>query len=125
MSSNTSWLLILTTFGFEKNKNGEKITLPDKVETGKLIRFRNFLQDSLDNINNNDDNLNNILSPYEMKMVEDNDKVDIGSFWACHRCINRNPIELNTCQICDFPRLVCVQKKQNDPQRKNTKLLRF
>ena len=98
MSNYTSCILILTQLiGFEKSDNEEKIILPDQVEIDTLVQFKNFLQDS---------NIQSIFSDElssssKMKMVENE------SFWACNHCTFHNPINLNMCEMCDFPRNVC------------------
>ena len=100
MSNYQSCIFILTQLiGFEKNDNDEKITLPDGVEIDTLIEFKNFLQDS-----NIESNLNDELSSHEMKMIDNE------TFWSCSHCTYKNPIELNTCQICTSPRNVCVNE---------------
>ena len=75
MSNYSSCLFILTQLiGFELNNNGEKITLQDDVENDTLIEFKNFVQDSSNSNNVNDNtNFNDDLPSYEMKMIENND----------------------------------------------------
>ena len=98
MCNYESCIFILTQLiGFEKSDNDEKITLPDQVEIDTLVQFKNFLQDS-----NIQSNLNDELS-YEMKLVDNNKP-----FWSCSHCTYNNPIELNTCKMCNLPRNVCV-----------------
>ena len=103
MSNCTSCIFILTQlFGFEKSDNDKKLTLPDEVLIDTLIEFKNFIQES--SIQNK---LNNELSSYEMKMVENNE-----SFWSCNHCTFNNPINTNTCQMCALPHNVCMRKSK-------------
>ena len=99
MSNSSSCISILThLIGFEKGDNDEKVALPDGVEINTLVEFKNFLQ--VGSII--ESNLNDELSSYEMKMVDNNE-----TFWSCIHCTYNNPIELNTCEICRLPRNVC------------------
>ena len=103
MSDSRSCIFILTQlFGFEKSDNDTKLTLPDEVLIDTLIQFKNFIQES--NIENK---LDDELSSYEIKMVENNE-----SFWSCNYCTYNNPINTNTCQMCALPRNVCMCKSK-------------
>ena len=100
MSNDSSCIFVLTQLiGFEKSENEEKLTLPDKVENDSLFRFKNYLRDSSTSNTIND---NSVSSSHEMKM-DDNEL-----FWTCHDCKHDNPIESNTCEMCDLPRNVCL-----------------
>ena len=103
MSNCSTCIFILTQlFGFEKNDNGEKLTLPDQVEIETLMELKNFLQH-----NNILSIFNDESSSYEMKMIEPNE-----SFWPCNHCTYNNPIELNTCQMCSLPHNVCTKQRE-------------
>ena len=97
MSNYSSCLFILTQLiGFEKSdNNGEKITLPDQVEIDTLIQFKSFVENSSDNVNDNNDTNNQ-------------SNVNDTSFWACSHCTYHNPIDINTCQMCNLPHNVCI-----------------
>ena len=109
MCNYSSCIFILTQLvGFEQSDNGEKITLPHDVEIDTLIELKNFVEES-----SKSDNMNvnfNDGSSHEMKMIENNDTVVKKNevFWACNHCTFRNPMDLNTCQMCGLPGNVCV-----------------
>ena len=113
MSNHSSCLLILTKLiGFEETNNGEKISLPDEVDTDTLLIFNDYFMEFKDDKNINESSAvnnknSNESSSYEMKMVENNDNMNDNRFWSCNHCTYNNPLNSTTCLMCSLPRSVC------------------